>query len=179
MKLQLNREYATRHLGVALLFTVLCGWFAWDGAIAWPNEIAAWEKENGTKASVYLAAHPEYAHSHTKEERGGLPHLPSELDRQFQFAGLCGVAALIIAGLVLLDYRRTLTWDDEQMCGTLTGGTPLRFDDIAGFDESKWEKKGILTVYAKDARKVVLDTWHHTGARELAEKLLAARPATN
>ena len=35
------------------------------------------------------------------------------------------------------------------------------------------EKKQILTVFAKDGRRVTLDAWHHSGARELAEKLIA------
>ena len=37
MKLTLNREYALRHLGVALLFFVLAGWFLYDAVFVYPN----------------------------------------------------------------------------------------------------------------------------------------------
>ena len=36
MKLTLNREYATRHLGVAALFTGLAGWFLYDAVFVYP-----------------------------------------------------------------------------------------------------------------------------------------------
>jgi hypothetical protein len=58
------------------------------------------------------------------------------------------------------------------MAGSLTGGKPLAFSDIGGVDDRRWERKGILVVFAKDGRRFSLDTWHHLGARELAEKIL-------
>ena len=67
---------------------------------------------------------------------------------------------------------QTLEWDDEKMCGSLTGGKPLAFSDVSGVDDRRWEKKGILVVYANDGRRFTLDTWHHAGAKELAEKIL-------
>ena len=76
----------------------------------------------------------------------------------------------------MLKESATLAWDDEQMTGTLTLGAPLRFADIDHLDVGKWEPKQILVVHAKDGRHVTLDAWHHAGARELAEKLLAHEP---
>jgi len=172
MKLSLNREYALRHLGVALLFFGLAGWFLFDGAWAWPDENAAWEKDRATTVTAHLEAHPEYRRAHAAADRDGIPHLPIEITRQFQFAGITAFAALIIAGLVGLDARRTLTWDDTTMTGSLTGGKPVAFADVA-VDDSQWARKGILKVFTKDGCRFALDTWHHTGARELAEKLLA------
>ncbi len=37
MNLKLNREYATRHLGVAALFTGLALWFLYDAIFVYPN----------------------------------------------------------------------------------------------------------------------------------------------
>ena len=148
MKLQLNREFALRHLGVAVLMAGLCGWFLYDGAIVYPQKDDAY-----------------FEQLHTQKQRA--------IDRQFQFAGLTGLAAIIIALGVLRNKRRTLEWDDTQMCGTLTGGKPLAFAEVEGVDARRWKSKGILVVYAKDGRHFILDTWHHTGAKELAEKLMS------
>ena len=148
MKLQLNREFAIRHLGVALLMAGLCGWFLVDGAIVYPQ-----------KDESYFETE-----LHTQKQRA--------IDRQYQFAGLTGLAAAIIALGVLRNKRRTLEWDDTRMCGSLTDGQPLGFEDVAKLDASRWESKGILVVYAKDGRHFILDAWHHTGVKELAAKLL-------
>ena len=37
MKLTLNREFAFRHLGVAVLFFGLCCWFLYDGFVTYPK----------------------------------------------------------------------------------------------------------------------------------------------
>ena len=55
---------------------------------------------------------------------------------------------------------------------TLTDGKPLAFDEVEGVDARRWKSKGILVVYAKDGRHFILDTWHHVGAKELAEKIM-------
>ncbi|MBR4653339.1 MAG: hypothetical protein IKO72_08265 [Kiritimatiellae bacterium] len=149
MKLQLNREFALRHLGVALLMAALCGWFLVDGAIVYPQKDEAY-----------------FEQLHTQKQRA--------IERQFQFAGLTGLAAVVIALGVLRNKRRTLEWDDGKMCGSLTGGRPLHFSDVEKVDDRRWESKGILVVHAKDGRRVTLDAWHHTGVKELAAKLMSA-----
>lgn len=95
---------------------------------------------------------------------------------QYSAAAALAIFAFVVAFRVFLNWRATLAWDDEQMTGTLTCNAPLRFDDIDHLDSAKWEPKQILVVHAKDGRRVTLDAWHHVGARELAEKLLAHDP---
>ena len=156
MKLTLNREYVLRHLGVAALFLGLCGWFLYDGFITYP-------KMDDAKFSE------EILHG----RQGDFDKLKQEaINRQFQFAGICGIAALLIAAGVGRCRLQTLEWDDAQLCGSLTGGKPLAFADISGIDDRRWEKKGILVVYANDGRRFTLDTWHHSGAKKLAERIL-------
>ena len=92
---------------------------------------------------------------------------------QYTSAALLALFAFVVAFRVFLNWKRTLEWDDAQMVGTATLRVPLRFDAIDHLDTSKGEKKQILTVFAKDGRRVTLDAWHHSGARELAEKLIA------
>ena len=158
MKLQLNREYAMRHLGVAVLFLGLCGWFLYDGAITYP-------KMDDAEFSEQIL--------HGRDRQGDFDKLKREaINRQYQFAGICGIASLLIALGVGRCRLQTLEWDDEKMCGSLTGGKPLAFSDVSGVDDRRWEKKGILVVYANDGRRFTLDTWHHSGAKELAEKIL-------
>ena len=96
--------------------------------------------------------------------------------RQYSAAAALAIFAFVVAFRVFLNWRATLTWDDGQMVGTLTSGVPLKFADVERLDVGKWEPKQILVVHAKDGRTVTLDAWHHAGARELAEKLLAHEP---
>lgn len=156
MKLSLNREYAVRHLGVAILMTALCAWFAYDGAVTYPAMTDAEFKEKILHGLEY---------ENFPKKRG------DTTERQFQFAAIAGIAALVIAGGVWRVKRQTLEWDDVSMNGTLTGGKPLAFSDVSELDRSKWEKKGILVAIAEDGRKVTLDAWHHAGVKELAGKL--------
>ena len=156
MKLTLNREFAFRHLGVAVLFFGLCCWFLYDGFVTYPK------MDDATFNEQILHG-----------RQGDFGKLKQEaINRQYQFAGICGVAALLIALGVGRCRLQTLEWDDAQMSGSLTGGKPLAFADVSGVDDRRWEKKGILVVYAKDGRRFTLDTWHHAGAKDLAQKIL-------
>lgn len=175
MKITLNREYAARHLGVALLFAGLGGWFFVDGSVRWPAENAAWEKRTGITVAEALRQHPELKHEHEKENRDDIPpHWPDDLARQLQFATLCGIAALVIATRVGLNSRKSLEWDEEQMNGSLTGGCPLSFSDVVGVEDRQWARKGIIVLLAKDGRRVTLDSWHHAGVDELVARILPA-----
>lgn len=118
-KLTLNREFAVRHLGVALLMLGLSGWFAYDGYIAYPKQDDAWfesrhlQRENATK-------------------------------RQKEFAVLALLAALAIAGHVGFVARLRFSFDDSGfVCGD---GKRRLFSDVKKVDWSMWEKKGIVKV---------------------------------
>lgn len=176
MKLSLNREYATRHLGAAILFAALSIWFAWDGAVKWPAENRAWEQRTGSTVAAAWASRPDARNAHDKQNRDDIPpHWPKEIDRQFQFAALLGLAAAVVGFRLFREWRRTLSWDDSAMCGPATGNRPIPFADIASVDERKWKKQGILLVKAKDGRRLVLDAWHHQGAKDLATLILSKK----
>lgn len=110
------------------------------------------------------------------------PYLPADgthhttVEFQYTSAALLALMSFVVAFRVFLNWRATLSWDEEQMTGTLTCGVPLKFDAIDHLDVGKWEPKQILVVCAKDGRRVTLDAWHHAGARELAERLLSHEP---
>ncbi len=141
MNLKLNREYATRHLGVAALFMGLACWFLYDAVFVYP----------------YLPA--DGTHRTTVEF-------------QYSFAGILGLAALIVAGRVWANWKQKLAWDEEKMWGTALGANPLLFSDIVGVEDAQWEKKGIIVFLAKDGRRVKLDSWHHAGVEDLVTKIL-------
>lgn len=154
-KFTLNKEYLVRHLGVAILMAGLGCWFVYDGAVVYPKMNAA-----------------EFCEKHHKSLENPEQELVKAIKRQYQFASISFIAALAIACGLLKVRGQTLAWDDEKMCGTLTGGKPAFFKDVAGTDKSQWDKKGILVVEMNDGRKVKLDTWHHAGAKELASRFL-------
>ena len=154
-RISLNRDFARRHLFVAALMAALSLWFLYDGAVDYPGKPDEW-----------FAAH------HTERSRA--------IARQFQFSGLSALAAIFIALGVMRAGRATLEWDEEAMCGTLTGGKPLPFADVSAVDASRWERKGILVLTAKDGRRVKLDAWHHAGVEELvAERFPAVSAAAS
>ena len=159
MKLQLNREFATRHLGVAALMVGLSCWFGYDAFVGYPSKSAH---------DIYVAIEK----SEPKPETNLEAFKAQKIKTQYGFTFLCLAAGLAIAFGVQLNRHRTLEWDEEKMQGTLTGGRPLAFADVSEVDDSNWKRKGILVLKAKDGRKVTLDAWHHTGVEELAKKFL-------
>jgi len=167
MKLTLNRDYAFRHLAVAALLGAVAVWSVYDGAVKYPADNRAWEAQAGTTVEAALAD------EHRAKDQMP-PHAPYKINEQFYQAGILALAALVIAGLVGLEARKTLAWDEKEMNGSLTCGKPLPFAEVKSCDWSKWESKRIVAVHAADGRAVKLDAWHHAGVTELA-KLLPAK----
>lgn len=161
MEIKLNREFAMRHLGVAVLFAALACWFGYDGLVRYPS----------------LSAHDIYVSIEKSEPRENTDleaFKQQKIKTQYGFALLALMASSVIALGVLRSRRGTLTWDDKEMCGTLTGGRPLAFSDIVGVEDGQWARKGIIVFVAKDGRRVKLDSWHHTGVDDLVAKILPA-----
>lgn len=106
------------------------------------------------------------------------PNLPADgthhttVEFQYSFAALLGIAALVIAIRVWKNWKFRIEWDDEKIWGAPLGASPLLFTDIVGVEDGQWAKKGIIVFLAKDGRRLKLDSWHHAGARELAERIL-------
>lgn len=166
MELRLNREFAMRHLGVALLFVVLSGWFGYDGFVRYPS----------------LSAHDIYVSIEKSEPGTGVDleaFKQQKIKTQYGFAGLCLLAGVVVALGVLRNKLRTLVWNEDEMCGTLTGGHPLAFSDIVGVEDGQWARKGIIVFLAKDGRRVKLDAWHHAGVEELVAKVLPSKSNEN
>ncbi len=137
-RLTLNREFAVRHLGVALLMLGLSGWFAYDGYVAYPAHDDEW-----------------FERQHLRRE--------SATRRQREFMVLALVAAVVIAGHVGAVARLDFSYDGD---GFECGGVRRRFADVKSVDWTKWERKGIVKVDG-----IVLDAWHHSGVRGVAEIL--------
>lgn len=140
--LRINREFALRHLGVAVLMAALSGWFAYDGYIAYPRQDDAY----------FEARHLRRA---------------AAIDRQKEFMALAFLAAILIGGHVFAIARFRFAFDDE---GFVFRGKRRSYADIVRVDWSKWEKKDILAIETESDR-IVLDGWHHLGVKEFAEKM--------
>ena len=117
-KLSLNREFAARHLGVALVMLGLSGWFAYDGFVDYPSRDDTW-----------------FETRHLQRDNA--------IRRQKEFSVLALVAALAIAGHVWALSRFRFEYDDD---GFVCGGVKRKFADVKSIDWSKWEKKGIVKV---------------------------------
>ena len=115
-KLRLNREFAVRHLGVALLMLGLSGWFAYDGYVAYPEHDDAW-----------------FEQQHLRKDNA--------IRRQREFMVLALLAAVVIAGHVGLVAKFDFSYDET---GFSCGRVKRSFADVKSVDWSKWEKKGIV-----------------------------------
>ena len=106
------------------------------------------------------------------------PDAPHHTTVEFQYsaAALLALTAIVVALGVYRAWKATLAWTATDMNGSLTGGRPAAFAEVAELDGRKWKSKGILRVRFKDGRRLTLDAWHHAGARPLAEKLLSEHP---
>ena len=117
-KLVLNKEFAVRHIGVALLMLGLSGWFAYDGYVAYPKHDDAW-----------------FEQQHLRKDNA--------IRRQREFMVLALIAALVIAGHVGVVAKLDFSYNEE---GFVCGGVKRSFADVKSVDWSKWEKKGIVKV---------------------------------
>ena len=153
MKLQLNREYAMRHLFVTVLMAGLCCWFGYDGFVRYPATPAA-----ELYKSIEKSDPPEQMTSEQLEA-----FKQQKTRTQYGFTILTLVAALVIGSRLAKAARFQFEFDDE---GYVYRGRRHAFADIKKVDRSRWEKKGIVMVNG-----ITLDSWHHLGVKEFVEKL--------
>ena len=150
MKLTLNREFATRHVGVALLMLGLSCWFGYDGFVRYPATPAA-ELYRSIEGSDAPAGFNLEAFKVQKTQT------------QYGFTFLTLLASLVIGGHVWLLSKFRFEYDDESYT---FAGRRVAIRDIKSVDRSQWEKKGIIRVDG-----IKLDAWHHAGVKEFVEKL--------
>ena len=147
MKLKLNREFATRHLFVAVLLAGMGGWFAYDGYVTYPSMTpeALYEQIEHSPAPSREAAEKVYSNA---------------IPRQKQFMCLCFVGAAIVGLGVLRASRFSFAYREH---GFSHNRRRYRIDDVAKVDVSQWKKKGILRIVTSDGARITLDGWHHKG----------------
>ena len=150
MKLTLNREFAIRHVGVALLMLGLSCWFGYDGFVRYPATPAA-ELYRSIEGSDAPAGFNLEAFKTQKTQT------------QYGFTFLTLLASLVIGGHVWLLSKFRFEYDDESYT---FAGRRVAIRDIKSVDRSQWEKKGIIRVDG-----IKLDAWHHAGVKEFVEKL--------
>ena len=150
MKLTLNREFATRHVGVALLMLGLSCWFGYDGFVRYPATPAA-ELYKSIEGSDAPAGFNLEAFKTQKTQT------------QYGFTFLTLLASLVIGGHVWLLSKFRFEYDDESYT---FAGRRVAIKDIKSVDRSQWETKSIIRVDG-----IKLDAWHHAGVKEFVEKL--------
>lgn len=155
MTLSLNREFALKHLFAALVFLGLSLYFGYDGLVRYPQ---------AEPAALYAAIEG-------REAPEGLDLAAFKRQKvrvQRSFSVLLLLSALAVGGHLLAVARFRLAFDDE---GYEFRGVRTRYAELKAVDWSQWQKQGVLRVNG-----LRLDAWHHTGVRELAERVRAACP---
>ncbi len=146
MKLKLNREFAVRHLFVAVLLFGMACWFAYDGYVTYPSM---------TPEALYEKIERSTPPSHEE----ALRVYGNAIPRQKQFMALCFAGAIIVGFGVLRAYRFDFEYDES---GFVFKGRRMGYGDIKALNDSQWKKKGILSLETANG-KIVLDAWHNTG----------------
>ena len=158
MKLRLNREFAVRHLSVALLLSGLGCWFGYDGYVKYPSM---------SPEALYASCH----NGETATAEAAAKFRDSAIPRQKQFMWLCFIGSAVIAFGVWRAWRFDFSCDGT---GYSTGGGARRpLSDIESVDEKHWKKKGILKLRTRGG-PVTLDAWHHTGVEAVRDVLKSA-----
>lgn len=99
-----------------------------------------------------------------------------DIHTQFVSAGIGVIACAFLLCILGWRFLTRITLDGETLTYTAPNGTrSFTLDAITAVDDSQWKKRGILKVAAKNG-SVTLDTWHHAGARAIAEAILEKRP---
>ena len=150
MKLTLNREFATRHVGVALLMLGLSCWFGYDGFVRYPATPAA---------ELYRSIEGSDAPTGFNLEA----FKTQKTQTQYGFTFLTLLASIVIGGHVWLLSKFKFEYDDESYT---FAGKRVAIKDVKSVDRSQWETKSIIRVDG-----IKLDAWHHVGVKEFVEKL--------
>ena len=116
--LRLNREFAVRHLGVAILFFCMGCWFGYDGFVGYPKRDDAW-----------------FESQHLRRD--------SATRRQKEFMALAFLASALVGGHLWAVSRLRFSFDDA---GFVFRGRRTAYGDVKSVDRSQWEKKGIIRV---------------------------------
>ena len=153
--LELNREYALRHLFVTVVFIGLGCWFGYDGFVRYPAADAAalYESIEGS------APQPGFDLAKFKAQKVASQRL---------FACFLLVLGAVVGIRLLRSSRFRFSWDDS---GFSVGGERHSFGEVALCDSSLWKKKGILKLRLKPKGTVALDSWHHCGVRDFVAVL--------
>jgi len=163
MKLTLNKEYAQRHLFVALLLAGLGCWFGYDGFVRYPATDAA-------------ALYREIEKADPPAQYDLAKFKAQKTQTQYGFTLLMLLGALIVGTRLYRSYAFDFAFDDA---GFAVSGRRYAFSDVKDVDRRRWQGKGILVLTLSDGRKVQLDAWHHVGVKEFEAKLSPASGIAN
>jgi len=162
MELKLNREYAARHLFVAVLMLALSAWFGFDGFVKYPQT---------TGHDLYVSIEG----AEPPENFDLAAFKAQKIQTQYGFTALTFAAFVAVALGLLASARFRFAFDDT---GFTYDGVRFAYGDIAKVDDRDWEKKGIVRFYVKHPSTgavipVKLDAWHHVGVKDFHAKLKA------
>lgn len=158
MEMRLNREFAVRHLFVALLLAGMAAWFAYDGFVRYSS----------------ATAHDLYVAIEKREPAEGFDleaFKRQKTQTQYGLAAFFLLASVAVGAHLLAVSRFRFAFDGD---GFTSGGRRYGFADIVSVDRSRWESKRIAGLALKDGRRVTLDAWHHDGVKEFVASLDAA-----
>lgn len=160
MEIRLNREYAARHLFVAILMLALGMWFAHDGYFKYAKmdarELYVLIEGASPPESFDAGKLESFKRQKTATQRG--------------LALVALVASAIIGARLLSSARFKLEYDENGF--TVSEKFKFAYSDVRNIDDSLWKKKNIarLDLKSADMETVLrLDGWHHAGVSGFLE----------
>ncbi|MEM0896086.1 MAG: hypothetical protein AAGJ79_04305 [Verrucomicrobiota bacterium] len=101
-------------------------------------------------------------------------HPRSDLREQIVIGSACGVGALVVVVLLLMNLGNRMSADAESM--TMPDGKQIPFAAVTKIDKVKWDRKGLAYLeYEADGevKKAVLDELKFPGTQEIFDRLMA------
>lgn len=148
---RITSVWKKQKLLLAILLIGFGAWFAFDGAIGYPQSNKRWLAHESVKNDPgkwkELAAQNNWSEKvpeHFFEPRKTL--------EQFVAASICGTLGLVTLLYLLSQRGRTLRMDDETV--TTATGVHVPFPAIIGVGKKQWDAKGIAKVrYTLDGKQ--------------------------
>jgi hypothetical protein len=99
-----------------------------------------------------------------------------DLQGQFVMAAITALVGIIIIATLIPKVRRVYSADESSVSHNGLKEQSFNYSDIVSMDWKLWPKKGIVKLFFKGGRTLVLDSWHFRGVKEIVEMIVRQRP---
>lgn len=163
MKANIDRKYLWRLGLIALVFLAMALWFAYDGAVTYPEQRERALKYLELKEADRLGEWEEIADARGwPAEDPGEPKEEADFHAQFIMGALVALPGLFFSFLFVRARGRWIELDGTEL--RTSEGRQVELGQIVAMDKAKWQSKGIAKIHYQHngrKRRLILDDWKY------------------